>query len=234
MLQLLRCLIMNLPDIPGDRRVGKITPAGVLGPARVALVYAGGHAIVYAALLVGVVTGVLPVVPSVALLATFPIPLWVALRLLRGDIDEHRTAESVTFWSSMALPTSSCAVLIGTTIPALAQGHVPSSWLVVATATFALFGLHQTWYGTLCTLNPSTDKECRSSSTRHSPCGRHSPRINRRRTHTRASAAISPAPSHRPGHCPAPRTGAFPTLVAGVAGQLVSRTEPSTVCSRSP
>ncbi|GAB2802312.1 prenyltransferase [Streptomyces daliensis] len=139
-LQLLRCLIMNLPDIPGDQRVGKTTLAGVLGPSNVTRAYAGGNALVYAAVAVVTVTGTLPPVTGGALLATLPIPVWVASRLRTGVLGDQRGAELVTFWSSMLLPATSCAVIVGMTVTAFLGRGAPGPWLVVATATIALFG----------------------------------------------------------------------------------------------
>ncbi|MEU1054427.1 prenyltransferase [Streptomyces sp. NPDC005876] len=138
-LQILRCLIMNLPDIPGDRCVGKTTLAGLLGPARILRAYAGGHVVVYTAVTVALARDVLPPVTGGALLATLPVPVWVVLRLRHRAITDQRTAELVTFWASMVLPLSSCAVIIGMTLSAALYRPVPAPWWAVAAATLVVF-----------------------------------------------------------------------------------------------
>ena len=50
--QVLRCLIMNLADIEGDRLVGKHTLASVLGPRSLTRLYAAGQGVLYAGVVV--------------------------------------------------------------------------------------------------------------------------------------------------------------------------------------
>jgi 1,4-dihydroxy-2-naphthoate octaprenyltransferase len=82
---------------------------------------------------------VLPPVTGGALLATLPVPVWVVLRLRHRAITDQRTAELVTFWASMVLPLSSCAVIIGMTLSAALYRPVPAPWWAVAAATLVVF-----------------------------------------------------------------------------------------------
>ncbi|MGW4826352.1 prenyltransferase [Amycolatopsis japonica] len=136
-LQLLRCLIMNLPDIPADRKVGKTTLAGLLGHRGVTIAYGGGHTIVYLGVAVATGLGIMPRWTGGLLLATVPIPVWVTSRLARHRPIDAGTAELVTFWSSVLMPISSCAVIVGMTLSATTGP--PTLWLIVASLTVVVF-----------------------------------------------------------------------------------------------
>ncbi|HEV3359098.1 MAG TPA: prenyltransferase [Pseudonocardiaceae bacterium] len=138
--QFLRMTVMNLSDVDGDREVGKRTLAVLLGEPRVIRLYAGGQAVVYAAVVVLLVVGMLPVVAGIALLCTAPVPIWVARQLFDGTWREPGRGTAVTFWSSMHMPISATAVTVGLLADRLVHGqHIPTAWLACYAATLLAF-----------------------------------------------------------------------------------------------
>lgn len=130
--QYLQLLVLNLADLHGDLRVGKITVAGVLGPRRTVRLYAAGQALTYTALAAAGLTGVIPVWTTVLLLATLPLP-WAAARAMRtGDLTTPTTTAA-----TLQLPLASAAVLLGCTLTTW-DGRI-TIWLVVKALALAAF-----------------------------------------------------------------------------------------------
>ncbi|WP_243082041.1 prenyltransferase [Streptomyces sp. 891-h] len=139
-LQVLRCLIMNLADIEGDRLVGKNTLASALGPARLTRLYASGQAALYAAVLALAAAGELPPLVAVAQLACVPVGLHVLRALYTGAMADRRRAEGVTFWASMQLPLTTCGTMVALLADLALRGTpAPAEWVAVAAGTTVLF-----------------------------------------------------------------------------------------------
>ncbi|MGW2485654.1 prenyltransferase [Streptomyces sp. NPDC001606] len=139
-LQFLRMSVMNLADIEGDRQTGKHTLAVALdGPALIRL-YLGGQLVVLAGMLTLAGLGVVAPTCALATVATAPVALWVARRLLTGALRRPGEANAVTFWASMHMPLTACAITLGLLGGALAGGRaVPGGWLAVYGVTLAAF-----------------------------------------------------------------------------------------------
>ncbi|WP_346133966.1 prenyltransferase [Streptomyces carpaticus] len=130
--QYLQLLVLNLADLHGDLRVGKITVAGVLGPRRTVRLYAAGQALTYTALAATGLTGVIPAWTTVLLLATLPLP-WAAARAMRtGDLTTPTTTAA-----TLQLPLASAAVLLGYTLTTW-DGRI-TIWLVVKALALTAF-----------------------------------------------------------------------------------------------
>lgn len=140
--QFLRMAVMNLADVDGDRRVGKITLAVRFGPRAVVRLFVFAQVLLYAVLVLIVALSAVPLLPGLALLATFPVPLWVGTRLWRGALADPRRANAVTFWSSMHMPATSVAVMVGLLADMFAGGDAPDTrWSVVCGASLAFFAV---------------------------------------------------------------------------------------------
>ncbi len=139
-LQVLRCLIMNLADIEGDTLVGKRTLACVVGPRRLAHVYAVGQTGLYLGVVLLASVGALPPPVALAQLVVAPVGLFVARSLLTGAMDDPGRRGDVTFWSSMQLPLTTCSTMVAALAEMMRQGRpVPPAWLAIAGLTTALF-----------------------------------------------------------------------------------------------
>ncbi|MFD7512613.1 prenyltransferase [Streptomyces sp. NPDC059853] len=137
--QYLQLLVLNLADLHGDLRVGKITVAGVLGPRRTVRLYAAGQALTYAAVAAAGLTGTVPTWTAVLLLATLPLP-WAAARAMRtGDLTTPTTTAA-----TLQLPLASAAVVLGCTLAAW-DGRI-TTWLALKAA--ALTGFAVWWLRT--------------------------------------------------------------------------------------
>lgn len=140
--QFLRMSVMNLADIDGDRRTGKRTLAVALGARGLIRLYLAGQSLTYAATAVLLLTGALPVLPGLAILATFPVPLWVGRRLLHGALATHGANNAVTFWASMHMPITAVAITVALLTDLLTGDPGPDTpWLVLCTATLIAFAV---------------------------------------------------------------------------------------------
>ncbi len=139
-LQFLRMSVMNLADIEGDRRTGKHTLAVALdGPALVRL-YIGGQLAVGAGTVALWATGVVPTAGAVAVLAVSPVAIWVSRSLVTGALRVPGRANAVTFWASMHMPLTACAITLSLLGSALgSDGGVPGGWLAVYGVTLTAF-----------------------------------------------------------------------------------------------
>jgi 1,4-dihydroxy-2-naphthoate polyprenyltransferase len=141
-LQILRCLIMNLADIDGDRRAGKHTQAALLSASRVPPVYATGQLMVYGAILVLTITGNLPLPAGIAMLATLLFPAWVSRQLFNGAMRTQRGAGMVTFFASLQMPFMSAAIIVGLTAGMALTGQaLPRPWLAAMVVSLACFAV---------------------------------------------------------------------------------------------
>ncbi|MGP3989742.1 prenyltransferase [Streptomyces sp. 3N207] len=139
-LQVLRCLIMNLADIEGDRLVGKHTLASALGPRSLTRLYAVGQGVLYAGVLVLAAAGELPLVVAVAQLACAPAGLHVLHALRTGAMVERRRADNVTFWASMQLPLTTCGTMVALLADlSLRDSPAPAPWVAIAVGTTVVF-----------------------------------------------------------------------------------------------
>ncbi|MBO8191486.1 prenyltransferase [Streptomyces oryzae] len=139
-LQVLRCLIMNLADIEGDRLVGKNTLASALGPRRLARLYAAGQGSLYTGVLALAAAGELPLVVAVAQLACAPAGLYVLRALRTGAMAERRRADGVTFWASMQLPLTTCGTMVALLADLALRGRpAPGLWVALAAGTTVAF-----------------------------------------------------------------------------------------------
>ncbi|KRV49747.1 1,4-dihydroxy-2-naphtoate octaprenyl transferase [Wenjunlia vitaminophila] len=141
-LQVARCLVMNLCDIEGDTRVGKLTLAGALGPRRAVRAYVATQAVVHPGVVLLALAGYLPVPAALAVLVLAPVPWWVTRLLVSGAARDPERAESVALWSSVQLPFTSCALSLGLLADMLARGRpIPGAWGPLAVATVGVFAL---------------------------------------------------------------------------------------------
>ncbi|WP_052864175.1 prenyltransferase [Streptomyces niger] len=139
-LQALRCLIMNLADIDGDRRAGKTTLATVLGPRRLRHCYAVGQGAVYASVAALAWAGALPPAVAVAQSVAAPVGGYVIRSLFTDAMRDPRKANLVTFWASVQLPLTTCATMLALLADmALAGRPIPPAWCAVAAAATAAF-----------------------------------------------------------------------------------------------
>jgi 1,4-dihydroxy-2-naphthoate octaprenyltransferase len=140
LLQVLRCLIMNLADIEGDRLVGKHTLAAALGPVRVVKAYGAGQAGLYTGVLALTATGRLPLIVAAAQFVCAPAGIHAFRGLRRGALAEPYSADRVTFWASMQLPLTTCATTTALLVDLAVRGTpAPALWVVIAVGTSALF-----------------------------------------------------------------------------------------------
>ncbi len=141
-LQVLRCLIMNLADIEGDALVGKTTLAGVLGPRRLTLAYAGGQFALYTGVVVLAALGHLPTTMAIAQLTVAPVGAFVVRSLSSGAMADPARANAVTFWASVQLPLTTCLAMVGLLLDLALHGRpVPALWSAIAGATALVFAL---------------------------------------------------------------------------------------------
>ena len=77
-----RMIVMNFCDRDSDRSVGKLTLPNTLGPRRAAWLFTALQATAYAGVVAVTVSGTLPIVAGVALLATAPPAVVLCRRLL--------------------------------------------------------------------------------------------------------------------------------------------------------
>ncbi|MDT0341306.1 prenyltransferase [Streptomyces litchfieldiae] len=137
--QFLRMSVMNLSDQAGDRRVGKRTLAVALGPRGLVRLYVIGQCVVYASI-VPLIVATVPLLPGLAMLATFPVPLWVARQLLRGALTTGERADAVTFWASMHMPITAVAITLGLLADlARRDAGIDGVWLAICGTTLAVF-----------------------------------------------------------------------------------------------
>ncbi|GAA4868734.1 prenyltransferase [Saccharopolyspora cebuensis] len=139
--QFLRMAVMNLSDIEGDAATGKRTLAVLLGAAGLRALYAGGQLVIHAAVVLLLITGVLPVVAGLLVLVTGAVPAWVSRQLAAGAMAVPARANAVTFWASMHMPLTAAAITAGLLADLLARsGAQWQPWFAVCLLTFALFG----------------------------------------------------------------------------------------------
>ncbi|GAA1961484.1 prenyltransferase [Kitasatospora viridis] len=134
-LQFLRMSVMNLADIEGDRRTGKRTLAVLLRPPGLTRLYLVGQLVVAGTAFALAVTGAVPWSGALAVAATGPIAAWVARRLLAGALERSETANAVTFWASVHLPLTTCAI----TLSLFAGQPVRGAWPAVYGVALAAF-----------------------------------------------------------------------------------------------
>jgi 1,4-dihydroxy-2-naphthoate octaprenyltransferase len=139
--QVARMLVMNLMDREGDERVGKRTLAVALGSARTMAAFTGAQIVVYAAVLVLVLAGVLPALAGGAMFLTSPIAVWLARRLGAGVARDRTNARSLAFWASTHVALLVAAATLGLLASAplpLTGAHATS--VAVCTVILLSFG----------------------------------------------------------------------------------------------
>ena len=123
-------LLMNLADIEGDRRVGRITLAAKLGPERAILGVALGYAVAYGLMLLLMCAHVLALPVAVAMLLTLPVPLRLLREVHGGALQQRANPREV----AGAGPGN--GMLIARTASVWASTHVA---LLAAAATVGLW-----------------------------------------------------------------------------------------------
>jgi 1,4-dihydroxy-2-naphthoate octaprenyltransferase len=140
LLQVLRCLIMNLADIEGDRLVGKRTLAVVLGPVTVTRLYTAGQIGLYTGVLALAAAGRMPLSVAVAQAVCAPAGGYVIRGLRRGAFKEPQGADRITFWASMQLPLTTCATMAALLADLVLRGTPPPAlWGAIAAGSTVLF-----------------------------------------------------------------------------------------------
>ncbi|MEV6977079.1 prenyltransferase [Kitasatospora sp. NPDC093806] len=139
-LQFLRMSVMNLADIEGDRQTGKHTLAVNLGAPALIRLFVGGQVVVLAGMPTLWALDVVPPAGAVAVVVTSPVAVWVSHRLLTGALRVPAKANAVTFWASMHMPLTACAITLGLLAGAMDTDRgVPGGWLAVYGVTLASF-----------------------------------------------------------------------------------------------
>jgi 1,4-dihydroxy-2-naphthoate octaprenyltransferase len=97
-----RMMVMNFCDGDSDRSVGKLTLPNTLGPRRAAQLFTGLQLAAYLCLVVVTVTGTVPLIAGIALLATAPMAAMLCRKLLHDPpsaddpVQANRIARSAT------------------------------------------------------------------------------------------------------------------------------------------
>lgn len=105
LLQLAMLVAVGIPDVDGDRSVGKLTLPARLGRRRASRLYLAALALAYAVLPLIWLAG-LPALVAAAPLALAPVTLWLAARAARGASERPETWEATNFWTIGALTGS--------------------------------------------------------------------------------------------------------------------------------
>ena len=140
MAQQLRMMVMNLADYDGDRSIGKRTLAITFGRRGTVRAFAAGQVVVYAVIAASAFLG-MPRAVTVAMLLTAPVALWQALRLLRGELEQARTANSVVFWASTHVALIALAAVGGVLVDTAIHGVLGASGVACVAISLAYVGL---------------------------------------------------------------------------------------------
>ncbi|MBM2623638.1 prenyltransferase [Actinoplanes sp. LDG1-06] len=121
-----RMMVMNFCDRESDRSVGKLTLPNTLGPGRAAWLFTGLQVAAYLVLAVVTVTGTVPLLAGLVLLATAPMAVLLCRKLLRDP-------------PSADDPVQANRIARSATVHAAATGYlVPAGLLAAAAARYGL------------------------------------------------------------------------------------------------
>jgi 1,4-dihydroxy-2-naphthoate octaprenyltransferase len=140
LLQFLRMSVMNLSDLEGDRATGKRTLAVALTAPGLIRLYLGGQLTVAVGVLLAWWQGLVPASCAMAVLAVMPVAAWVAAQLVRGALRDPARANAITFWASMHLPLTTCALTVSLLAQAAGDGRqLNGAWLTVYGCVLTVF-----------------------------------------------------------------------------------------------
>jgi 1,4-dihydroxy-2-naphthoate polyprenyltransferase len=141
-LQVMRCLVMNLADLPGDRAVGKTTLAGILGPRIMTYSYITGQTVLYLGIVTLAVLGYLPLTVAMAQLAGVPVAVFVIRRLRADALSITASANAAAFWASQQLVFTTCLTTVALLVDTALHGRpLPVALLVVAAVCALVFAV---------------------------------------------------------------------------------------------
>lgn len=139
-LQFMRCLVMSLPDLPGDKAVGKNTLVGVLGARTMTYGYITGQAVVYLGIVTLAVLRYLPLTVAMAQLAGVPVAVFVIRRLRADALGTTTSANAAAFWASQQLVFTTCSTMVALLVDTALHGRpLPVALLVVAGVCASVF-----------------------------------------------------------------------------------------------
>jgi len=98
-IEFVRMMIMNIPDIEPDALTNKRTLVVRIGPKKTAIFYSVGIILSYILLLLMYFFN-FPLLIIFLLLSTAPLGLWIAYRLIRGDWKSTSKLWNLPFWAS--------------------------------------------------------------------------------------------------------------------------------------
>jgi len=102
LLQFAMLLVVGIPDVAGDRAVGKGTLPVRLGGGRAAGLYLAALGAAYGVRPILALAGLSPLVAA-APVATLPIAIWLAARMVRGAWADRSAWAAQSFWTIGAL-----------------------------------------------------------------------------------------------------------------------------------
>lgn len=106
-----RMMVMNMPDRKSDEYAHKKTLIVIIGIEKAVLIH--GVLLIFAYTTTLLFINVLPLKILIFIWTTFPLAMWVALRLFRGDLETRERQFFIPFWASTYNGLSATGYLLG-------------------------------------------------------------------------------------------------------------------------
>jgi 1,4-dihydroxy-2-naphthoate octaprenyltransferase len=140
-MQVARMTVMNLADHDSDLLAGKRTLANVLPSGLAVRLYAGLQAAGFAALVILLGVGIIPLAPGLLLMVTALLSVWTVRLLRLTSLDDAAGMGRVAWWASTQISAAVYAVTLGLLISPAARTADARPGLALSAALLASFAV---------------------------------------------------------------------------------------------